>query len=687
MNCRKCEDSKRPIHSPARGLCFYCYTQELNGKSLERIESSFTPASPYNQKLFSLYTTQIKKSYIKNSELPIARKWSEALSKEGLNPFRTWGEVLSLSEKLGIRHGSSKTRGCPVIKTARILAQLGELHPLCSDEEHKFKVVIDQFYDPLKTQVEAFRVEISARHMKMTSSVKILRAILQLSNFIPKEEKFWLIRIKTAQDFLDQLPSNGVCDYSEHLKALTRFFNWGLTKGLTESNPFLGIEPKRLIRVCSICEKEKIFRTHDKLCHECNVDRKYGAKIEAENAIFTPKSTYNKSLYELYLKYINRFMLQTEHYRATLKLQKFLSEKEIPPLKTWTDVTLLSRRFKEIHGQILGGCPIEKIGRMLQELSVLSIREEDPEIYLLREINVWKANEQSLAKRYVQVLRNQKRTVASARGTLTMIRAFNEWLESEGTGANLFTAQEMDARNYCDKLGVTRVEVHVRVLSKFYRWSTREKLTFINPFESIKTSKRIAALQICDDVQIREFEKFIKSKDSDPELALILALVLYWGFTAKNIAWATLDISDSNQLKIILHRESLSYRNKEHRRNQTLTLPISPKWLLDLQVRYAHVWQSKHESVRKNFPLRPLILHKQGLHNRPLRTLAIVKRFEKATLLACGYSVPMNIVRRTSGHIYSIQGDAAVLTEMGWSKDYSFDFMWRPRRLFTGKKK
>jgi hypothetical protein len=114
---------------------------------------------------------------------------------------------------------------------------------------------------------------------------------------------------------------------------------------------------------------------------------------------------------------------------------------------------------------------------------------------------------------------------------------------------------------------------------------------------------------------------------------------------------------------------------------------MEPKWLFDLQKRYVRRWQTQYEAVRKNFPLRPLILHKQGLHNRPLRTLAIQKRFEKATHLATGMFVPMNVVRRTCGHIYSIQGDAAILAEMGWSKDYSFDFMWRPRLLFTGNKK
>jgi site-specific recombinase XerC len=350
------------------------------------------------------------------------------------------------------------------------------------------------------------------------------------------------------------------------------------------------------------------------------------------------------------------------------------------------DVTLLSRNFKERYGVKMGGCPIEKIGRMLQELSVLSIREEDSEIYLLREINNWNIDDQALAKKYVESLRKNRRTTESARYTLNMIRSFIEWLKNECPESNLFTAQESMARNYCEVLSAGTLDVQTRVLDKFYRWAIREKLTLINPFAGIKTSKKVAALQICDDKQIRHFEKFIKSKDSDPELALIMALVLYWGFTARNLAWATLEISELGQLKIILHRGDLSYRNKEHRREQILLLPIGSQWFFDLQKRYARSWQLKYETVRKDFPLCPLILHKQGHHNRPLRTTAILKRFVEATKSASGTPVPMNIVRRTCGHIYSIQGDAAILTELGWSKDYSFDFMWRPRRLFRSAK-
>jgi len=607
---------------------------------------------------------------------------------EKLPELRSWTEVRNLSERLSIRHGKSKTCGCPVMKTARILASLGELPPINSDGEIKFRPILAQFPEPLKSQVDAFRVEIGSRHMKSFSSIKILRGIARYYKFLAVKKNFWLSEVETAQGFLDQLPSMGVCDYSEHLNALKRFFNWGMSQGLAESNPFLRIAPKRLIRICAICKKEKIFRIHDTFCSECDVDRRYCAKIEVQKAIFIPKSPYNQMIYDLYLKYINRFMLQPKHYRATLKLQKFLSETEVSPFKSWTEVTLLSRQFKSVHGNTRGGCPIEKIGRMLQELSVLSIREEDPEIYLLREISEWELRDRNLAKRYVRALRKQGRTVGSANYTLKIIRSFAEWLRQENREAHLFTAQESMAIDYCEqKLGVARLEVHIGVLGKFYRWAMREKLTLINPVERIRPSKKKLSLQICDDRQIRQFEKFVKSKDSDPELALIMALVLYWGFTAKNIAWSTLEISEVGQLKIILHRESLSYRNKEYRRAQTLLLPMEPKWLFDLQKRYVRRWQTQYEAVRKNFPLRPLILHKQGLHNRPLRTLAIQKRFEKATHLATGMFVPMNVVRRTCGHIYSIQGDAAILAEMGWSKDYSFDFMWRPRLLFTGNKK
>lgn len=684
MKCQKCKDISKPTY--LRMLCRYCYRQEINNEALTRIEDNFIPASIYNKKLFELYIAKIRNSYISCKELPVARKWAEVLAQEKLDPLDSWSEVLKLSDKYKIRRGSRKNQGCPVIRTARVLVSHGELVSIKMDIDHCGKIILNQLTEPLRSMASFFWLEINAHHEKTAFSLKALRSILRFNNFLPEKEAFWLSSVETAQNFLDQLPSKCVGDYADHFNALKRFFNWGIGENIATSNPFLGITPHRLIRVCGICNKEKKLSTNNVFCRSCDDNRRYAAKIKSQKIVFIPKSPYNEKIYGLYLKYINRYMLEISHYRATIKLQNFLSETEVLPFQSWTDVTLLSRKFKEVYGETPYGCPIVKIGRMLQELSILSIREEDLEINLLQEISNWDVCNQELAKRYVKVLRKQRRTVSSARLTLQIIRSFMEWLESKRGGASLFTAQELMARSYCEKLGVGTLEVHARILSKFFRWAIREKLTFINPFAGIKLSKRVAPLQICDDQQIRQFEHFLKNKDSDPELALIMALVLYWGFTAKDLTWATLEISEFGQLKIILHRGELSYKNKQHRRKQVLLLPTGSKWFLDLQKRYAKLWQSRYEKVEKAFPLHPLILHMRGRHNRPLRTYAISKRFAKATQLASGASIPLNIVRRTCGHIYSIQGDAGILTEMGWSKDYSFNFMWRPRRLFRSTK-
>jgi site-specific recombinase XerD len=657
-------------------------------KALTRIEANFIPASAYNQKLFELYIGKIRESYIKSCELSVARQWAIVLAQEKLEPLDSWSEVLKLSDKLKIRHGTEKNQGCPVIRTARILVSNGELVPVKVDMEYQRNLILNQLPEPFRSLVKSFWLEINGHQKKSLTALafRILRAIIQYYKFIPVKETFWISQIETAQHFLDQLPSNGVSDYLRHLSALKRFFNWGISQNLTTVNPFLDVIPIRLFRVCEICNKEKKFRSHEKFCPECEGDQRYRSKIEGTKLMFIPKSPYNKKIYELYLKYINRFKLKTGHYRGTIKLQKFLTETEVTPFKSWTDVTLLSRKFKELYGETPCGCPIEKIGRMLQELSVLPMREENLEIYLLREISDWNINDQDLAKRYINVLRKHKRTINSARQALRIIRSFTEWLGNERYGTSLFTAQESTARDYCEKLGIANLEVHACVLSRFFRWAIREKLAFINPFAEIKISKRLAPLQICDDERIRQFERFLKHKDSDPELALIMALVLYWGFTAKNIAWATLEILEFGQLKIILHRGELSCGNQQHRRKQILLLPTGSKWFLDLQKRYAELWHSRYEKGKKDFPLHPLILQKNGRHNRPLHTVSILKRFVKATTLATGVPVPMNVVRRTCGHVYSIQRDAGILTELGWSKEYSFHFTWRPRRLFTSKK-
>ena len=291
-----------------------------------------------------------------------------------------------------------------------------------------------------------------------------------------------------------------------------------------------------------------------------------------------------------------------------------------------------------------------------------------------------------LIREYFYDLRRQKRSWRSLLVTFRMVHGFFLWQVERGV-TDIFTTSEQDALDYIlstknnDKSGVLR-----RVLDKFYRWSVYKKKTLFNPFATIPSIKLKPSLEICSNDVIRKLEKFIKKSTSDPEGALILCLIFYFGFIATDLAMANLEVRED--FRITLHRQSeLTYGHKMHARDQVLSLPTEPAWLLNLQRRYFSLWQVRYNKIKKDFPLSPLLLRSDSRHSRHLRSLAVRDRVKTATVAAVGFEIPTSVIRRTGAHVYAAQVDAAILTQFGWSKDYSFDFVWRQRQLFTPKQK
>ena len=66
---------------------------------------------------------------------------------------------------------------------------------------------------------------------------------------------------------------------------------------------------------------------------------------------------------------------------------------------------------------------------------------------------------------------------------------------------------------------------------------------------------------------LRKIESFVKRPDTDPVQALILTLMLYWGFSIMELTTASLEIHDS-QMWIILHRQKLSPKRQTYYREQ-----------------------------------------------------------------------------------------------------------------------
>jgi|GEM_PF-4500586 len=684
--CKTCLDPQKKIYRETEWLCRGCYTLRINQNAFRRIVADFRPASDYNCKLFALYAKKIGSSYIKNSELPVARRWACFLSLTPVKPFKSWLEVSALSQQLKIRHGNHKVRGCPVLNTARLLADGGDLPQVSEDADFQILQLMKKFSANDRMVMNEFKKEVLNNHLSFHSTIKVLRALHVYSKCLSDSETLLVNSEKSARSFFELNP-NGVLETNEKLKIFNSFYKWALITGYANQNPFKNVVPDLLVRMCSACKKTVRFAASETLCNDCYVDSRYRSKINVLMKSFTPASPYNAKLMELYLKYIRRYRLKTDHHRTTKVFKNFLESEKIPTLKSWLDVALLSNRFLKSNQILQYGCPIIKIGRVLQELGVLAVREEeDFDLYLKREIDEWRDFNRDLVTQYASYMKKSRRKSQSAVYALMILKSLSGWLNKNSGSPDLLLVTDVVARNYTEHLLSTgKYKINVDVCSKFYRWARDRKLILANPFEGFHSPKRTSVIKICSDSDARKLYAFMKRKDSDPELALIVTLVFCFGFKARDLAWASTELNDSGVLKIILKDSAPSYGRKHPYREKILTLPSDPPWFMDLQRRYARAWRNRFAATVKDFPGQPLILNRQGRNNRPLRTLAIYKRFYKATLVATDRKIPLSLIRRTGAHFYAARGDASALSTMGWSKDYSFDFTWAPRHIVTGK--
>jgi hypothetical protein len=288
-----------------------------------------------------------------------------------------------------------------------------------------------------------------------------------------------------------------------------------------------------------------------------------------------------------------------------------------------------------------------------------------------------------MMRRYGEHLQKAKYRNLSRYGTIRTIIEMQQWLGKNRPEFNLLTVnqeivgQYILALNDQDRSGIRRY-----VLRRFYRWAQSEKRVLVNPLDGMPMHQSIRKLCVCTDHQIRQIESFVKNQKSDPLHALLLTLSLYWGLSAKDMALASIEIHDS-QISVMHYRQPLSRRRQTHYREQILKLPLIPDWLAQLQKRYIRVWRERYEEVPKSFPVQPLVLARRN--NRHLNSTKVMLLFYEATIAATGSKIPPNVVRRTSAHIHTRQGDASGLTKLGWAQTRCHDFSIYPRTYFSPK--
>jgi len=441
---------------------------------------------------------------------------------------------------------------------------------------------------------------------------------------------------------------------------------------------------------CRRCQSKRKLCV-DNLCYVCYQDRQVRAQLDQIETNFIPITQYNRHIFDLYLVYIRRYGLQYFHLKQARKLKSLLEEQACPIFKTWLQIYKWSEKWPLPHkkGRASGDATI-KIACILQELGVLPPKSEELGRQKLNLIKAFTKNEQKWINPFICYLEKTNRASDTVLKYLVSIRDFNIWLKSSFPEANIILANVTMIQNYLDHcLQAERKTRYIRdvynVLNSFYRWARFEHLILMNPCEPIQVRREAQRLQVCSEEDLEKLYAFIKSPESCPEQAMLLALILFYGLKIEDFRFAKVEIF-SDQMTCILRRKDLTKGKTYYNRKEYLRLPSKPKWFLNLQRRYYVKWQRHYQKVKKNYPQYWLLLPYHLHYNRPLGQDCVRIRINKASIAATGVAIHPKVLRQTCGHIYSRNQDASILATLGWSPQFAFHYTWLPRQYFTGSK-
>lgn len=653
---------------------------------LDRLEVELKPMTEKNRIVFSKYLESVRKRLVTGPDLVTAKKFVEYLYRHEIGPLNSWSDIFEASKQVNIRYSYNKPR-CPILQIGRFLERKGAIAPLKSDKSFCRSRVSARLNTKTQALVEEYFIKItkirSARYGLFTIAVvrRFETSLNAKSLFDATEDD--------AREFIAKRPRESLSQSGNFIRHMKVFYNWLAEQNPDQVNPFENLDAPKTKRLCPGCGEEKKFINRGGICSQC-YSKKHSANRLVEIAPWELEGDklreYNRDIFKLYLRYISRHHLDAMVIKDTALFFSFLQYKiDLPTIQSWAVVLELASELKKFTAKkstFKRGCPFIKVAHVLQELCILPIREEAYCFKTAARINALTENLVMPAHRYVELLRKTKRSEKTINIVVQGLTKYHDWLKLNGN-TDFFTASETMLRNYLLSCK-TDVNTANQILNKFYSWAKTERYTLSNPLENIPRPTKKGLIRVCSSEQIAQVEKFIKSPTSDPESAMILALVFYWGVKCKELRLASVEFENHN-LTVIFHRGTLSYNNRKYRRNQTLRLPMEPIWLRLLQKRFEKIWQDKFKQVRRDLPRQPLILHSRRHHTRAMHSLSVGRIYYRSIKSATNVKIPLNVLRRSGADMYSKQNGAAILERMGWSKTSAFNFIWKPRQLFALK--
>lgn len=442
--------------------------------------------------------------------------------------------------------------------------------------------------------------------------------------------------------------------------------------------------------VCRVCNYQRGIcykcGRHSKIyvkgtCYLCYQHQQVLKRIVELEESFTAYNTYNHYLFQLYLTYIKRYRLSYVHLRQSKGLVQILATQEIEVIKCWNDIYKKCVGFAQLNDSIKKPRnPFNKIGFMLTELGVLSPPEEEVDRQLE---NMMKKLRYEAVDSFVSILKKTNRSDKTIVRVIHLLTKLEERLNEKEQ--NIMTVSDHLLLEYFNEIKNYKLQHKRKIyhtLRKFYNWCRQNNYLKKSPLSKIIFTRPASKISICSEEQFLLLKKYIRNEDSDPEAALFLSLILFWGFRTLELAQAQL-ITEPNGILIKFRRIKISKGKRYYNRPEILKLPTEPAWFLNLQKRFLDNWQTHYAKVKKTYPSTPLVLSRSCHANRYLNTDTVRSRIQVTVKKVCGVKIPLRVLRQTCGHLYAQNADTSILPTIGWSAQFAFHYNWMPRVTYT----
>ena len=442
--------------------------------------------------------------------------------------------------------------------------------------------------------------------------------------------------------------------------------------------------------VCPLCLKSNRF-FYQGICLRCHVAQLVMKRLDEMKTEIQPACEYNGLIFDLYLSYIRRCKLHASHRDQAVKLMEILERDKIPVITSWADIDRLSKKYQlwDLPGKT--GCAFKKIGRMLHGLGVLDVSwEEGTEGRRQRKVLDQLSPETAIAvKSFIKMLQKNKRSPSTVSIFLTTILYLELWLKTIDPNHGVMLACAVDIESYFDhlrreKCSANRIYNCHGVIKRFYRWACLEKRLLVDPARLISINKPSKSIEICSEADLDILVSFIKNSKSDPADAFLLSLVLYFGFSIRQLCLAQLAPGNGDTLRILLAAREPTCCMHFKRPADHLDLPSNPEWFLRLQKRYESHWRARYADINKISVRRPLFLPEKKWYNAPLQPTTLYQRLKRATSTALGgRSIPWGVLHSSCGVLHTRYQDASILTKLGWSPQHACSYVYIQKKIYS----